>query len=121
MKGANIWLRVAILNMVVTLVIVLVFAERARESDHRNRTNAYHASIAACHRGNVLRGNLNDTTETQLTFLRAALTARERAVQTAKTDADRKLNEDAAATYRTLIKHSHTAPIIDCATAFAKP
>ena len=107
-------------------VIVLGLAQRYTDQQktnaiHAAQVRAYKSSIAACKRGNTLRRNLNDTTLTQLEFLNAALIARRRAVETAKTDADRVLNADAAHTYERLIAHAHLAQIIDCKHAFTKP
>lgn len=98
-----------------------VASVKAAGASRRAAIKIRNSNLAGCKRDNALRRDQNDTNATLKGFLEAAKVARERAVQTAKTEADRKLNQDAVNTYEGLISHFHQAPLVDCEAKYPDP
>lgn len=125
LSGLAVWF-IAVIVGIGAGVAVLALAARytnqqSEEAVHAALVRQYKANLSSCERGNALREAVNDQTGVQIELLRAAANARLRAVEIATTPADRKLNADAAATYKTLIDHAQTIPIVDCKDVYTKP
>lgn len=134
------WFKICVVGAVLSVLVTLANNERtdqrvrevsrkaseiaSAKSQAASRAYAVklrNANLAGCERDNALRRDQNDTSATLKKFLIAAKAARERMVQTAKTEADRKLNQEAVKTYSTLIAHFHQAPLVNCEARYPDP
>lgn len=131
------WFKICLVGAVLSVGVTLANNERTdqrvREVSRKasqvasaraiaaTATKLRNANLAGCERDNAQRRDQNDTSATLKKFLIAAKVARQHAVKTAKTEADRKLNQDAIDTYSTLISHFHQAPLVNCEAKYPDP